>query len=231
MKKKLAFIITLILALTMLPSCSNQEKEAVQKVADGFMSSLESGDFSETTQYSTDEVRNQISIRELENLSGVFYESIGLKKKDLSKKTRESVDNFSKKMKEDFITEYKIGDIEIKDKNKKATVQVNVTYGYNPDKLADINVDSELEKIADTYMTKHKDSLTDLYVSKGSKALQKKVYSDILPDVLKAYSKKVEATGTAKQELQLTLKKQDDDSWIIDGAYVSGDASSKDSEK
>lgn len=231
MKKKLAFIITLVLALTMLPSCSNQEKEAVQKVADGFMSSLESGDFSGTTQYSTDDVRNQISIRELENLSSVFYESIGLKKKDLSKKTRESVDSFSKKMKEDFITEYKIGDIEIKDKNTKATVQVNVIYGYNPDKLADINVDSELEKIADTYMKKHKDSLTDLYVSKGSKALQKKVYSDILPDVLKAYSKKVEATGTAKQELQLTLKKQDDDSWIIDSAYVSGDASSKDSGK
>ena len=51
---------------------------------------------------------------------------------------------------------------------------------------------------------------------------------DALFDQLK---KLEEETGELKQEIQLKLKKQDDDSWKIVGAYASGEGSSEKKEK
>ena len=49
--------------------------------------------------------------------------------------------------------------------------------------------------------------------------------------MLDAVSKKGDETGERKQEIQLKLKKQDDDSWKIVGAYASGEDSSEKKEK
>ena len=50
-------------------------------------------------------------------------------------------------------------------------------------------------------------------------------------EMLDAFSKKVDETGELKQEIQLKLKKQDDDSWKIVGAYASGEGSSEKKDK
>ena len=48
---------------------------------------------------------------------------------------------------------------------------------------------------------------------------------------LDRFSNKVDETVELKQEIQLKLKKQDDDSWKIVGAYASGEDSSEKKEK
>ncbi len=222
MKKKIskiaAALIAAILITGLLTGCTNKEKEAVKTETDNFMKVLESGDFSEAASYCTEEVLNDTGITELENLAKVFYESLGLSKKDLSKTAQKSVSDFASNMKKNFITDYTISSVDVKDGT--ATVNVNVTYGYNPDELSDVDISKKLKKITSDYMDKNKASLTKLYVDKGEKALQKKVYSDILPDALSAYSDAVKELGEAKQELQFELKKKDG-KWTITAAYSS----------
>lgn len=238
MKKKTLKLATALIATILitglLTGCTNKEKEAVKTETDNFMKVLESGDFSEASSYCTEEVLNDTGITELENLAKVFYESLGLSKKDLSKTAQQSVNDFASNMKKNFITDYTISSVDVKDKT--ATVNVNVTYGYNPDELSDVDISKKLKKITSDYMDKNKTSLTKLYVDKGEKALQKKVYSDILPDALSAYSDAVKNLGEAKQELQFELKKKDG-KWTITAAYSSAtkkssksDDSSKDSD-
>ena len=101
----------------------------------------------------------------------MFYTSSGLSKNDLGDKAAKSIDDFTEKIQDNFITKYEIGEVELKD--DEATVSVKTTHGYNPYKLDDINVDSEVNKIANKYMEKHMDELTNLYDSKGKKALMK----------------------------------------------------------
>ena len=214
----IAAIMAMLLATGMLTGCANKEKEEVQETVDQFMQVLASGDFSTASDYCTEDVMNDTGITELENLGKVFYQSLGLSKKDLSDTAQKSVTNFATKMKEDFITDYTITATEITD--EKTTVNVNVTYGYNPDELSEIDISKKLKSITSDYMKKNKTSLTKLYINKGEKALQKKVYSDILPDALTAYSDAVEKLGEAKQELQFELEEKDG-KWTITAAYSS----------
>lgn len=220
----LAVLMIVVLSIGLMAGCSNKEKEAAKTVVDGFMSSLQSGKLEDASQHCTKEVLKNTGISELQSLSTVFYKSLGLSKKDLGKNTQKSVSEFSNKLIKNFISEYSIQSVDLSD--KKATVTVDVTYGYDPDALGSIDINSKMKKITSNYLSKNKKSLTQLYIDKGESALQKKVYSAVLPDILDEYYKAVEKTGTAKQELQFSLGKTDGE-WTINGVYSSGSTSSK----
>lgn len=224
----LAVLLVAVLTIGLMAGCSNKEKEAAKTVVDGFMSSLQSGKLEDASQHCTEDVLKNTGISELQSLSTVFYKSLGLSKKDLSKNTQKSVSEFSNKLIKNFISEYSIQSVDLSD--KKATVTVDVTYGYDPDALGSIDINSKMKKITSNYLSKNKKTLTQLYIDKGESALQKKVYSAVLPDILDEYYKAVEKTGTAKQELQFSLKKSDGE-WTINGVYSSGSTSSKSKSK
>ena len=160
MKKKLALVLSLLLTVLVFAGCGNKEEAKVKEAADGFMQSLESGVFSNAGKHCTEDVEKELGLSDLENLSKVFYTSSGLSKNDLGDKAAKSIDDFTEKMQDNFITKYEIGEVELKD--DEATVSVKTTHGYNPYKLDDINVDSEVNKIANKYMEKHMDELTNL---------------------------------------------------------------------
>lgn len=220
----LAILMIAVLSIGLMAGCSNKEKEAAKTVIDGFMSSLQSGKLEDASQHCTKDVLENTGISELQSLSTVFYKSLGLSKKDLSKNAQKSVSEFSNKLIKNFVSEYSIQSVDLSD--KKATVTVDVTYGYDPDALGSIDINSKMKKITSNYLSKNKKKLTQLYIDNGESALQKKVYSAVLPDILDEYYKAVEKTGTAKQELQFSLKKSDGE-WTINGVYSSGTTSSK----
>jgi hypothetical protein len=226
--KGLAFLLAMILSIGVLSGCTSKDAKAAKTTVDNFLSTLQEGNLEDASQYCTEDVLKDTGINELQSLSTVFYKSLGLSKKDLSKKTQESVTSFTNKLTKAFVTEYSVQSAEISE--KKATVVADVTYGFDPDALSSIDISSKTKKLTSSYLSKNKKKLTQLYINKGETALQKKVYSDILPDVLDEYYQAIEDTGSAKQELQFKLKKSDGE-WTITGVYSSGSTSSKSKSK
>lgn len=215
MKRRIGIFLTavLVLALSLMTGCGSADEKAVKDTSDQFMAAMEEGKLSEAEKYCIGTAMDETDFSELSNISDVIVHSMGIRESDLSKTTQKTLYQFSKKMRTNFIKDYSVGDVTVKDDT--ATAEIRVAYGYDTAKVAKIDLSDKIDKIMKSYLKKNKSKLKELYISEDEEAVQSKVKSDILPDVIDAYSKQIEKIGTKKGSLVLSLKKQNSGSWKI----------------
>ena len=146
----------------------------------------------------------------------VFAESLGmdLSAEDLGESTKAGLQDFIDTLLQNLVTSYEITDVTVADDT--GTVNVTTTYGYDPEKMQDIDVNDEIETMAADYMAENQDALLKIYQEDGEAAMINKVLDDMLPEVLKSYTDAVLETGEITQDSVLTLKQQDG-SWVVTG--------------
>jgi len=218
MKKLICMLVTLaMLVVFPLTGCGGDETEAMKAPVDGFLSSMQAGDFETMKTYADpslfEEGGSLAEFNTLQNIDEELASSLGLSTSDLSDKTKEEVDGYIKDMMSKMIKSYEINDV-AKESDTAGTVSTKVTFGFDPEAASEIDVNSEMESIVQDYMQENMTELTEIYQSGGQKALMVKVLDDLCGDLLKLYTDKVTATGEVTEDVTFNVEKKDGN-WII----------------
>ena len=126
------------------------------------------------------------------------------------------LDEFTKTLFDNLVTAYEVGDVEVNDDATEATVTANVTLGFNPDKVADIEMDDELNKLLEDYMADNTSELMEIYNNDGQEAMAAKIVNDLLGTIIDKYSEAMLATGETSDDVTVNLT-NGDDGWQITG--------------
>ena len=229
MKKALVVLMALaVMVLVPLTGCGgggdeggSAPEDEVRATAETFMNAMQEGDFeamkacSDPALYEED--GDLYAFGTIDKMDEIFAESLGIdiSADDLGESTKAGLQDFVDKLMGNLVKSYEITDVSVKDST--GTVNITTTYGYDPDKMQDIDLDDEVETIAMKYMSENQDELTEIYQNDGETAMFNKVLDDLLPDILSKYMDQVLETGEVTQNSVMTLEKQDDGSWLVTG--------------
>jgi len=218
MKKLICIIAALAMCVVFpLAGCGGDETADVKAAADGFMSALQEGDIEKAKEFADpaifEEGGSLYAFSTIDNMDEELAEAMGVKASDLSDKTKETMDNFVNDVLKSMIKSYEIKDVTIDDEGV-GKVNVSTTFGFDPDKIADIDVNDQVEKKATDYMTGHMAELTELYNSGGETAIINKVFEDLAPELLGLYKEEMMKTGEVTQDTVLTVKNMDG-KWLV----------------
>ena len=114
-----------------------------------------------------------------------------------------------------MIASYEIGEI-TEPEEGKAEAKVDVTFGFDPDKMTNIDINSEAEALAQDYMNENMAELQKIYMEGGQDALMNKVLDDLVGELLDKYVEEVKKTGQVDRASTLTLENKDG-KWLITG--------------
>lgn len=225
MKKTLVILLALaVMVLVPLTGCGGASSEAedeVRAAAETFMNAMQDGDFeamkacSDPALYEED--GDMYSFGTIGNMDEIFAESLGIdiSAEDLGESTKTGLQDFVDTLLDNMVTSYEIKDVSVD--GDTGTASVTTTYGYDPEKMQEIDLDDEVGTLATEYMKKHQTELLEIYQNDGEAAMYSKVLDDLLPDILSKYMDEVLKTGEVTQDSVLTLTKQDDGSWLVTG--------------
>lgn len=225
MKKSLCLILSIMLALAMsfaLTGCGEDETAAVKEAADGCLAAMQAGDFEKAKEFCTDEVFETgalSSFEQFDNITDSLTESIGIDEEDLSDDAKASVEEFKAGFLKSLISSYTINDATIND-DGTATVNAEVTYGLDVDKLASADfssASSDAEKIVTDYMTEHQSEIMKVYQEQGQDKAMVQVVNAVLPDLMDYLTKMINeaAEGETVENSVLTLEQNDDGAWLV----------------
>ncbi len=229
MKKILVVVMTLaVMILIPLTGCGGSgggsaaptPEDEVRAAAENFLNAMQEGDLeamkacSDPALYEED--GDLYAFGTINNMDQVFAESLGmdLSAEDLGESTKAGLQDFIDTLLQNLVTSYEITDVTVADDT--GTVNVTTTYGYDPEKMQDIDVNDEIETMAADYMAENQDALLKIYQEDGEAAMINKVLDDMLPEILKSYTDAVLETGEVTQDSALTLTQQDG-SWVVTG--------------
>ncbi len=229
MKKILVVVMTLaVMILIPLTGCGGSgggsaaptPEDEVRAAAENFLNAMQEGDLeamkacSDPSLY--EEGGDLYAFGTINNMDQVFAESLGmdLSAEDLGESTKAGLQDFIDTLLQNLVTSYEITDVTVADDT--GTVNVTTTYGYDPEKMQDIDVNDEIETMAADYMAENQDALLKIYQEDGEAAMINKVLDDMLPEILKSYTDAVLETGEVTQDSALTLTQQDG-SWVVTG--------------
>ena len=222
MRKKIICIVAALSMLLLVPltGCGAKDNtEDIKATVDGFMTSMQAGDIEGMKSYCDpalfEEGGTLASFNELQSLETEFASSVGMSEDELSDKTKETIHNYVNEVLTKMIKSYEIGEITEEEENK-AKVNVDVTFGFDPDKMDDVDIDGMAETMAQDYMEKNMQELTKIYQEQGQTALMNKVLDDLAPDLLGAYVDEIMKTGEVNRSSVLTVENKDG-KWLITG--------------
>lgn len=229
MKRKVLLILAAVMMVTLIPltgcgggSASDPAAEA-RAAADGFMSALQAGDIEGVKQYSDpalfEEGGDLASFEQIQNMGDEFAKAVGTDPESLSDTTKTTLEEFTSKIMSQLVKSYEIG--EVTQEGDTGTAQVSVTFGFDPEKISDIDANEEMEALATTYMEDHMTELMDAYNNGGEEAVIAKVIDDLLPDLLDKYGEKILSTGEVTNDSTLSLAKKDG-KWVVTADGFSG---------
>ena len=93
-----------------------------------------------------------------------------------------------------------------------AAVTARITLGYNPD--ASSNVSDDTGDLINAYQTEHYDELITIYTEEGEKAMNKKIYNDLIPIVISKMQEALESSEPSEEKTILSLVKKDG-KWLV----------------
>lgn len=232
MKKILILVLTLSLfVLIPLAGCGNDNTADIRAAAEGFMNAMQEGDIEGMKEYSDPglyaEDGDLSSFAQIENMDQVFADAAGSDADSLSEKTRADLQGFVDTLMKNLVKSYEITDV-VEDADGKGRVTVNTTFGFDPDKVDDIDMNDEMEEMVTEYTEKHLSELMSIYQNDGEQAMMNKLMDDLIGDLLKKYTDAIMKTGEVFQESVMILENKDG-KWLVIFEETVGGAEKEDS--
>lgn len=202
--RKLTTALLTMLILLLLTAC-NSEQKAVTESAEGFLTALVNNDKNAASQYATEDFMNSetMKLMDPQYLSDVFFEGMGVAREDTDEEAQKAVDEYVKQIIERAYKDYEILDVKIKD--NKAYVTAKITLGYDPE--ASRNISEDTQKMISDYQSEHYDELLSIYKEEGEKAMNKKLFSDLIPIVIGKMQEQLEVESESEEKTIISFEK------------------------
>lgn len=218
MKKIVLLALTLSLfVLIPLAGCGSDNTADIRAAAEGFMNAMQEGDIEGMKAYSDPSLYegdgDLAAFAQIENIDESFAEAVGVSVDDLSDKTKAEIQGFTDNLMDKMVTSYEITDV-TEDADGKGRVALNTTFGFDPDKGNDIDMDDETEKMVTEYTEKNSAELMQIYQNGGEQAMMNKILDDLMGDILQKYTDAIMATGEVSQESVMLLENKDG-KWLV----------------
>ena len=222
MKKRLgACFIAGLLVMATLIGCGSKpdHTEDIKAAADGFLGVLESGEFGKLSEYASKELLETGDLKDISKLQNIqqdILSELDLAEDALTEEGKQSLNGFVDTLSKELVKSYEIGDISESDGT--AEVKATLTYGFDPGKIEDIDIDDKIDAIADQYLADNKDKLVEMFMKEGEDAAQKAIMNDLMGDILKEYSDALIATGERSENVSLKMENKDG-KWVVTEAF------------
>ena len=221
MKKKLPVLLALCLAFVFtFAGCGagGDPADQVKETAEGFFSALQAGDIEKAETFATeDAVKSGLfDIGLIKTFTSEVTKSIGVSEDALSDDAKAQLEEFEKEFSEAYVTSYEVGDARVNEDGKSAVASAAVTFGFDPEKAAEIEMDKELEADLEKYMKDNEKELMEIFEKDGEKGVMEKVINDMLGTVLDAYMSALKETGETDMNVEVQFEKTDS-GWLISG--------------
>ena len=221
MKKKLCLLIVLVLILSLaFTGCGKKDPTpAIKAQVTGLLDAMVAGDVDTMETYVDPSIWTEggdlESFATIDTFADELVESIGtVEMEDLSEDALAAIEKFKNFVLENLVESYEIGDITVD--GDSATVEAVVNYGFDPDQVADVDVNADLESLLNDYMANNMEDLISVLNNEGEDALQIKILNDLIGDILDLYSAAIIEQGGISEDSVIFLDKVDGN-WTITG--------------
>ena len=222
--KRIRIVLIALSALLMvgiLGSCGGEkDPELIIAAATGFLEGVKNADPEEIRKYSLDSVMNDedLVVFDAAAVEESIYQSLGIGKEILDPAVQEQISGLCERMSGSFLKDYKLGEPQIGE-DGTAQIEADVTFGYEVDAvLSGQEMNEKLDEFIGTYQEQNKEALFDLYTKEGEEAMYRKVYNDLMPQIISALTAEMENSSPAAQKMKLTLQKKDGE-WKVTDAW------------
>lgn len=222
MRKKMLYILLCVMLLTLLPltGCGDSSQAdntgEIKAAAEGFLNAMQEGDIKTMKGYCDpslfEDNGDLYAFASIDAVSGEFAEALGMDSNDLSDTTKESLQGFVDTLMTNLVSSYEL--TEVSEKDGIGTVRAVINYGFDPDKMKDIDLDEEIEDLSEDYMNEHQEELLALYNDGGQDAMVNKLLEDLMGQILERYTDEVLQTGEVSQDTVMNLENQEG-KWVV----------------
>lgn len=222
MKKHIAAIASTILTLALLlMGCGGNSAEMPKEVRDtvvGFAEAMEAGEIAKAGEFCTEEAREGFGLGQMvkEEMKQSFLAQMGISMEDLPEEAQKDVDGFCDNISRNIVKSYEVKNVE--EAEGKYAVTANIVFGGSMDTLTEeesAEMEAKIQEITGKYQEENKDELIDIYTGQGEEEFYKKIYGDILSDILAVYNEYLDKSEGEKHTIIMTVEKIDDQGWKI----------------
>ena len=218
MRRVLYLALSLVLVLSMtFVGCGADNTEDIRAAGDGFLKAMQDGDINGMKEYSDpslfEEGGDLFDFNEFLNMEEMFAEEMGVETSEISDETKASLEEFSTTFLENMLKSYEIKDVS-DDGDGVGTVVASVTYGFDGDKIDEIDIEAEAKEAMEKYLDEHESELVSLYSSGGESAVMSKLMNEMVDDLLDSFMDKILENGEVTEDVSLTVKNIDG-KWLV----------------
>ena len=212
MSKRLVTVLVTVVTVMLLVTGCNSDQKAVTETVEGFLNAMVANDMETASQYATEEFMNSdtMKLMQPDYLADIFYETLSVEKDDLGEEAQNAVNVYVKNVVDKAYKSFEIQDIKIQEET--AAVTAKITLGYNPE--ASSGVSEDTNALVSEYQTEHYDELVAVFTEEGEKAMNKKIYNDLIPIIIGKMQEALESGEPSEEKTILSLVKTDG-KWLI----------------
>ena len=212
MSKRLISVLVTVFTVMLLATGCNSDQKAVTETVEGFLNAMVASDMEKASQYATEEFMNSdtMKLMQPDYLADTFYESMGIVKDDLDEQAQNAVNEYVKNVVDKAYKSFEIQDIKVQEDT--AAVTAKITLGYNPEASSALSDDTS--SVVNEYQTEHYDELVAIYTQEGEKAMNKKIFNDLIPIVIGKMQEALENSEPSEEKTILSLVKKDG-KWLV----------------
>ena len=216
MKRIIVPVVIVLFACAALAGCGGSNKE-IEAAVTGFMDAVKDVNLEEMNNFAVDgalagEAKEVFDISAQED---AMYASYGVEKDQLSSQVQQDVTRLCEEMRNRFLVDYSIGDIQVEDET--ATATVTMTHGYSVDTfLKSEVVNSQVSSIVENFANEQSAEIVQIATDEGSDAAMTYIYNGVLPEILSLMTNELDSEGDTKSEAVLTLSKTEEGWRVVD---------------
>lgn len=211
--RKFSVIMIGILLIFLMAGCGaapSANTAKISEAAEGLLTALEEGEPAEIYGFCTDDmpVENVKGYQYVDELESTIQTALEAEDDYDSENYSNAQLQLKSTFDDQIITSYELGDIT--EENGTGKVRASVTYGFDLDKLEDIDVNAIIADSEAKYEADHQAELDFIRRSEGDTAVGNALMDGISEEVLALYSEQALATGEVTRDVLLTVENTED---------------------